>query len=123
MTVRVGECEDLRARRLDDLHDCSGFPATREIEHTYARRLETTGDRDGGIFRSVGGDPNPQAIGRVVERQGVLDTRLDRVLFVMGRDDQIDFGRVLRRVNRRGGKSRADPKKKRIRKERNCNRD
>ena len=61
----------------------------RELEQPDARR-EPPDDRVGAVDRAVGRDDDLEPVGRVVERERVLQLGLDHRRFVVGGDEQAD---------------------------------
>ncbi len=99
--VGVRERDDRGLRLAHRLVQRRHLAAAGQVQH----QVGAGGPRelDGAVAGAVGGDHDPQQLGRVVQGQRVRDLALDHPLLVVGGDDQVDLdGLDVRRPSAKG---------------------
>ena len=103
---RVGEDDDFagsgRDRAVERMRLAAAIVASKELNAAIGKRA---GDLIGSISRTIGGDPDFQLFGRVVEREGLADLFGENGFFVVGGDDKADRGGKLVRPGHAAAKA------------------
>ena len=92
--IGVGKDQDVAAGLGHGLVQDTELPAARERQQADATGRVAGGDAVCRVGGSVGSDQDFECIGRIIQRQGVLQPAGDRARFIVGGNDEADPGRA-----------------------------
>ena len=112
--VREGDDLALRPGHRGVLRGHLALPGPGEQAHTRVLPGDRLDGRVGPVRRAVGGDDDLDALGRVVEREQVLQATCDHALLVVRGDDDRDLGRLVLPADRPRPETRERGRRERV---------